>query len=99
MIQAQQQVKRHKIKRFIVHQMERLAIDTSDCSATQNQSEQLTFDFKSKRLFGVQVKYKWKKVSTLCLTFAEARYNMELLQKSDKFAGAIHNYRIVCISL
>ncbi len=50
-------------------------------------------------LFGDIKKYKWKKVSCLCLTNSEARYRMNILEKSDKFVGAINTYKIVCIHI
>lgn len=42
---------------------------------------------------------KWKKVYRMCLTFAEASYNMALLEKAAKLEGNFVHYRIVCISI
>lgn len=41
----------------------------------------------------------WRKIFRMCLTYSEASYNIDLLQKNDKLQGTYRVYRIVCINV
>lgn len=45
------------------------------------------------------IERKWRKAFRMCLTYAEASYNMELLQRNDKHMGKSLTYRIACVNI